>query len=43
MFRIEFHLSYQDQMCYDVYGHDRIKQIEAYTPTAYARLHARIF
>lgn len=31
MFRIEFHLSYQDQTCYDVYGHDTIRQIEAYS------------
>jgi hypothetical protein len=31
MFRIEFRLSYQDQTCYDVYGHDAIKQIEVYS------------
>ena len=31
MFRIQFHLSYQDQVCYDVFGHDTVKQIEAYS------------
>jgi hypothetical protein len=35
MFRIEFHLSYQDQICYDVYGHDTIRQIEAYSASQY--------
>jgi hypothetical protein len=31
MFRIEFHLSYQDQVCFDVFGHDTIRQIETYS------------
>ena len=35
MFRIEFHLSYQDQVCYDVYGHDTVRQIETYNANPY--------
>lgn len=32
MFRIEFHLSYQDQVCFDVFGHDTIRQIISSSP-----------
>ena len=39
MFRIEFHLSYQDQTCYDVYGHDTVRQIEAYDAEPYMLNH----
>jgi hypothetical protein len=35
MFRIAFHLSYQDQTCYDVFGHETVRQIETYSADPY--------
>ena len=35
MFELKFHLSYQDQVCYDVWGHDTVRQIETYSAPAH--------
>ena len=41
MFRIEFHLSYQDQTCYNVCGHNTVRQIETYSAPQHTLEHMR--
>ena len=41
MFTLQFHLSYQDQVCYDVLGHDTVRQIELYSASLHTIAYMR--